>query len=101
MIQKEMAAIFQEDGKSRFRGKMISVTTVRVTRDLGIARCYLSVFPSNDGEAVLKDIRKIAGMYRGALGKKIGKEVRGIPEFEFFLDDSLDYIDNIDHLLND
>ncbi len=100
LVQKEMAGIFQKLSQSHFRGKMISVTVVRVTRDLSIARCYLSIFPSGDSETVLKEIKKMSPQLRGELGRRTGKQLRAIPDIEFYIDDSLDYIDNIDRLLD-
>ena len=83
-----------------FMGKMISVTVVRVTPDLALARAYLSIFPSDNSSEVLKNIRVANSRIRGLLGRKVGKQLRVIPELEFYIDDSLDYIDNIDRLLN-
>lgn len=83
-----------------FMGKMISVTVVRVTPDLALARSYLSIFPSDNSSEVLKNIRIANPRIRGMLGRKVGKQLRVIPELEFYIDDSLDYIDNIDRLLN-
>ncbi len=82
-----------------FMGKMISVTVVRVTPDLGLARAYLSIFPTDKIREVLKEIRIANPKIRGLLGRRVGKQIRVIPELEFYIDDSLDYIDNIDKLL--
>lgn len=99
LVQKEMADIFQKIGREHFRGVMISVTSVRVTRDLGLARCYLSIFPSDKAADTLKDIKAISSQLRYELGRRTGKQLRVIPDLEFFIDDSLDYIENIDNLL--
>ncbi len=101
LLQKELATIFQQESKNHFKGKMISVTAVRVTKDLAIARVYLSIFPSEGAEEVLKLIKQLAPMLRGNLGQKVGKQIRIVPNLEFYIDDSLDYIDNIDTLLKD
>ena len=82
-----------------FMGKMISVTVVRVTPDLAIAKSYISIFPSDDNKEVLKQIRIANPRIRGLLGRRVGKQLRVVPELEFYIDDSLDYIDNIDRLL--
>ena len=97
--QKELAEIFQRESRELFHGKMISVTAVRVTSDLSIARSYLSIFPSEKTDELLKTIKQLAPKIRYELGKKTGKQLRVIPSLEFFIDDSLDYIDNIDRLL--
>ncbi len=100
LIQRELADIFQKESRNMFMGKMISVTTVRVTPDLAQAKSYLSIFPSDNIREVLKLIRIANPRIRGILGKRVGKQLRVVPELEFYIDDSLDYIDNIDNILN-
>lgn len=99
LIQKELSEIFLVETK-KMPGTLISVTTVRVTPDLSIAYAYLSIFPSEKGEELLQNITDNAKSLRFELGKRIGKQLRVVPELRFFIDDSLDYIDNIDRLLN-
>jgi ribosome-binding factor A len=99
LVQREMADILLKLNKARFPGKLISVTVVRVTKDLGIARIYLSIFPSEFGKEILEEIKLSSKLIRGDLGRKVGKSLRVIPDLEFYIDDSLDYIENIDHLL--
>ncbi len=99
LVQREMAEILLKMNKTKFTGKLITVTIVRVTKDLGIARIYLSIFPSEYAEEILSDINFNNKQIRGELGRKVGKSLRVIPELEFYIDDSLDYIDNIDKLL--
>ena len=99
LVQREMAEILLKMNKTKFTGKLITVTIVRVTKDLGIARIYLSIFPSEYAEEILSDINFNNKQIRGELGRKVGKSLRIIPELEFYIDDSLDYIDNIDKLL--
>lgn len=101
LVQKELSDIFQKLGRDFLRGKLITVTKVRVTSDLALARGYLSIFPSEGKEEVLEQIRKIGGQIRGELGRRTGKQLRVIPDLEFFIDDSLDYIENIDRLLKE
>jgi len=100
LIQREMADILLKMNKSKYSGKLISVTIVRVTKDMGIARIYLSIFPSQFSQEILEDIQLHNKQIRGELGRKVGKSIRVIPELEFYIDDSLDYIDNIDKLLD-
>lgn len=99
LLQREMADILLKLNKTTFPGKLISVSVVRVTKDLGIARVYLSIFPSEFGEPILKDIESMNKKLRGDLGRKVGKTLRVIPELQFYIDDSLDYIDNINELI--
>lgn len=99
LLQKELAEIFQKESRELFHGKMISVTQVRVTSDLSVARVYLSIFPSEGIKEVLAEIKVLSPKIRGLMGKKVGKQLRIVPNLEFFIDDSLDYLDNIDRLL--
>ncbi len=99
LIQREMAEILLKINKTKFTGKLISVTVVRITKDLSIARIYLSIFPSEFATEILKEIEIFNKQLRGELGRKLGKTLRIIPELQFYIDDSLDYIDNIDKLI--
>ena len=99
LIQKELAEYFQLKSRNHFQGKLISVTTLRITKDLSIARAYLSIFPTEGSEEVLDTIKLMSRQIRGDLGRRIGKQVRSIPALEFYIDDSFDYIENINNLL--
>jgi ribosome-binding factor A len=101
LIQKDMAEILQKEGRNFFSGVMISVTNVRVSPDLSIARVYISIFPSVKGPEILVEIKKLNSKIRGLLGLKVGKQLRIVPQLDFHIDDSLDYIDNIDRLLSE
>lgn len=78
---------------------MVTVTKVHVTRDLSISKVYLSLFATDDKEALLEKIREHKNEIKYRLGNRIRRQLRTVPELEFFQDDSLDYIDNIDRLL--
>jgi len=84
----------------QMHGVLVSVTSVRMSPDLSLSKAYLSIFPSEKGKEILDNINLHKKSVRYELGLRIGKQVRRIPELAFFLDDSLDYLDNIDHLLN-
>lgn len=99
LIQKELAELFLKELRSEFHGLLISVTVVRVTSDLSLARCYLSIFPNEKAKDTLGHIKALGKNIRGIIGNKVAKQLRIIPELEFFIDDSLDYLDNIDKLL--
>ena len=101
LIQKDLGAIFQEQSRKHFGGALITVTKVGVTKDLSVAKIYLSLFVTKDKEALLEAIRTRTREVRHELGIRVRNQLRVIPDLQFFLDDSLDYIDNIDHLLND
>ena len=99
MLQKELGEYLQRSGPGLTGGKMITVTVVRISPDLGIAKVYLSIFPGEGAEEAVNAISEKAGLVRSALGNKLRNHLRHIPQFTFFLDDSLDYIDRIEDLL--
>lgn len=80
-------------------GMMVSVTRVKISPDLSICTAYLSVFPSEKGEEMLKNINANEKSIRYDLGTRVRNQLRIIPELRFFIDDSLDYIEHIDELL--
>lgn len=98
LIQKDLSNIFQEQTRQT-RGILVSVSAVRVSPDLSIAKAYLSIFPSERAQEIMKNINDNANKIRYAMGNLERHQLRIIPELKFFLDDSLDYIDNIDRLL--
>ena len=98
LVQKELSEIFQQQTRA-MHGVMVSVTSVRVSPDLSICRVYLSIFPSAKGEELITNINNNQKSIRYELGKRVRYQLRIIPELKFFIDDSLDYIDNIDKLL--
>lgn len=98
LLQKELSLIFQSQTRL-MHGVMVSVTRTRVSPDLSICTAYLSVFPSNKGEELLKNIEANTKTIRYELGTRVHNQLRIIPELRFFIDDSLDYIERIDELL--
>ena len=98
LIQKELSEIFLLQTKS-MHGVMVSVSTVRISPDLSVCRAYLSIFPSNRGEEIIKNINDNVKAVRYELGQRLRFQLRIIPELKFFVDDSLDYIEHIDELL--
>lgn len=100
LIQKEVSNIFNSGIVRIGNQLMISVTQVRMSPDLGIARIYLSLFPSDAKSDDLESIRSLGLEIRYHLGKKVGKQLRHTPELQFYLDDSFDYAEEIDQLLN-
>lgn len=99
MVQKELGNLFQREGNAMFSGKMVTVTAVRITPDLGQARIFLSVFPTPLREEFNKILQEHTGHIRHELGNRMRHQLRLVPELHFFLDDSLDYMDNIERLL--
>ena len=99
LLQKELGDIFQADIKGLFQGAFITVTQVRITPDLAIARVYLSFLAAKDPKGLLDEIEDQKKAVRNELGKRIGKQVRIIPTLSFYLDDSAEYAAHIDKLM--
>lgn len=99
LLQKELGYIFQKQTQA-MHGVLVSVSVVRVSPDLSVARAYLSIFPSAKGEELLEAIRSNTKAIRYDLGQRVRLQLRKIPELSFFIDDSLDYIEHIDSLLS-
>lgn len=96
LLQKELSLIFQSQTRA-MHGVMVSVTRCRVSPDLSILTAYLSVFPSEKADEILRNITANEKTIRYELG--VRNQLRIIPELRFFVDDSLDYIERIDELL--
>jgi len=101
LIQKELSEIIRIESISRYdKSTIITITNVRVTADLSIAKVYISIFSSKiDKKTIFEDIDNSNKFFRLQLGKIIGKQVRIIPELRFYIDDSLDYVERIEQLL--
>ena len=98
LIQKELSEIFLLQTKS-MNGVLVSVSAVRISPDMSIARVYLSVFPSERSQEIVKNINDNMKSIRYELGTRVRHQLRIFPELKFFVDDSLDYAERIDELL--
>ena len=98
-IQKDMAEILRSKGMAAFGGAMVTVSEVRVSPDLSIAKTYVSIFPSDKAPEVMGILNDNVRIYRGELGHRIGKQLRIVPEIVFYLDTSLDYAEHLEQLL--
>lgn len=98
LIQKELSEIFLLQTKA-MSGVLVSVSAVRISPDMSIARVYLSVFPSEKSQEIVKNINDNMKSIRFELGTRVRHQLRIIPELKFFVDDSLDYVERIDELL--
>ncbi len=99
ILQKDLGEIFQLELRHVTIGSMVTVTKVKVTPDLSVAKIYLSLFATKDKDELLKNIRKHTKEIRGKLGNRVKNQLRIVPNLSFYIDDSLDYIENIDNLL--
>jgi len=98
-IQKDLAEIIRGKGMAVFGGAMVTVSEVRVSPDLSLAKTYVSIFPSAKAEEVMKTLNDNIKVLRGELGHLVAKQLRIVPEIVFYLDTSLDYAEHIDELL--
>ena len=99
LLQKELSEIFRRQ-TAKTHGVIVSVSAVRVSPDLSVAKAYLSVFPSEKAMEVMENIEASKQTVRYELAQIVRHQLRKVPELQFYLDDSLDYIENIDNLLN-
>jgi len=100
LLQKELSLIIQGKTNELFPGTMVSVTVIRVSPDLSFAKVYLSIFGSIEPKEGIKIANENASVIRGELGRKVGKQLRITPEVAFYLDDSIDYMEEIEAKLN-
>lgn len=98
-IQRDLAEIIRSKGMAIFDGAMVTVSGVRISPDLAVAKVYLSVFPSNKAKSAMDKVNELSKSIRGELGKLVSKQLRIVPELVFYIDDSLDYVEHIDELL--
>ena len=98
-IKRDMAEIIRAKGMAAFDGALVSVSGVKISPDLSQAKIYVSIFPSSKSETVMEIIGDQSRSLRGELGRRVGKQLRIVPELQFFLDDSLDYVEHIEELL--
>ena len=98
LLQKELSEIFRVQ-TAKMGGVLVSVSAVRVSPDLSIARAYLSIFPSERANEIIESINHSARSVRYELAQRVRYQLRKTPELTFFIDDSLDYIEHIDRLL--
>lgn len=98
LLKRELSIYFQQNARTVCKGAMTSVTIVRVSRDLAIAKVYLSIFGGDTKEA-FEEIKKSEQLIRMEMAKIMKNQLRKVPNFHFYIDDSLDYAENIDNLL--
>jgi len=98
-LQRDLAENIRRKGMATFGGALVTVSEVRISPDLSIAKVYVSVFPSDKAPSVMASLKENSKMYRGELGREVAKQLRIVPELDFYLDSSIDYAEHIDELL--
>lgn len=101
LIQKELAEVFTQNSSAWFNNAFITISNVTVSPDLGYAKVYLSFFKAPDNNQMLKLVDSHNASIRRELAARIRKQVRVIPELQFFIDDSLDYVFKMEKLFNE
>lgn len=99
-IQKDLSEIFQKDLRSQFDGAFVTITEVRVTPDLSVARVYLSVMLAKNNNWLLEEIREKTKHIRGLLGQRVRHQLRIVPDLQFFLDETAEYAAKMDDLIS-
>lgn len=100
VIQQDLAELFQREGTKWAAGHFITITRVRMTPDLSIARVYLSFLDSKQATEGLESIRQQASEIRYKLGQRIKDHARIVPQLEFFIDDTNEYVEHMDKLFD-
>ena len=98
-LQRDLAEIIRSKGMSFFDGALVSVSGVKISPDLSVARVYVSIFPTDKSEKVMRTLEDNTRVLRGELGTRVAKQLRIVPEISFFQETSLDYVEHIDELL--
>lgn len=100
LLKRDLVDILQSSAtQGGMHSVIISVSKVRVTVDLSIAKVYLSIFPNNKGKKLLEGIKSNAHLIKHELAQRTKHQLRRMPQLEFFIDDSLEYIDQIEKSL--
>lgn len=100
-VQKDLAEIFRELAQDQFRGVVLTITRVRISADLSIGRVNISMFPVKDKEAVLQWVRENGSLIKDKLVRKMKGSLRKMPDFHFYLDETIDAEEEIDRILKE
>ena len=96
IIQEDFAELFRKQASESKQNFLVSVSDVKITPDLGIAKIYLSIFPQEFRSSIMKEIEVNKAQYRNFIGQKMAKQVRIIPQLNFYLDTTLDDVEKIE-----
>ena len=96
VLQKDLVDVLQNAAQEGMKGVIISVTKVNVTADLSVAKVYLSIFPNNKRDELIEGIKTNKALIKHELAQRTRNQLRRMPELNFYMDDSLDYIEDID-----
>lgn len=99
IIQEDFAELFRKQASESKQSVLVSVSDVKISADLGVAKIYLSIFPQEFRSAVMKEIEENKAQYRNFIGQKMAKQVRIIPQLNFYLDTALDDVEKLEREL--
>ncbi|PWS27226.1 30S ribosome-binding factor RbfA [Pedobacter yonginense] len=100
VIQEELAQIFQREGGAFLPNTLVTITRVRVSPDLSVAKVYLSFFNTTNTTLSINTVNAHNGEIRYKLGARIRHQARVVPELNFFVDDTNEYVEKMDHLFD-
>ncbi len=98
LVLEELSSIFQKEGINVIDGGMVSISKVTITPDLLEARVFLSLFQIKNPEELMQSIKERTKEFRNLLGMRVRNQLRRIPELQFFVDDTLEYVDKMETL---
>ena len=98
-IQRDLSEIIRSKGMAVYGVCMVTVSEVRISPDLSIAKVFVSIFPSDRAPQVMRILEDDKRALRGELGRKVASQLRIVPELDFYLDTTLDYAEHIEELL--
>ena len=101
LLQKELSEVFQRDIKHLLKNTFVTVTNIRMSPDLSVAKVDLSFMLAPNPQQILETLNEHKSEVRGALGRRIGKDVRHIPELIFYLNEGADYASRMDRIISD
>ena len=98
-LQRDLSEIIRSRGMAAFGGALVTVSEVRISPDLSIAKVFVSIFPSDRAPQVMQLLEEEKRSLRGELGRRVASQLRIVPEIDFHLDSTLDYAEHIEELL--
>ena len=98
-VQRDLSEIIRSRGMAAFGGAMVTVSEVRISPELSVAKVFVSIFPSDKADQVMKLLNEEKRTLRGELGRQVSSQLRIVPEIDFYLDSTLDYVEHIEELL--
>jgi ribosome-binding factor A len=100
LLQEELAAVFQKEGAAYLPNTLVTITKVRVSPDLGVAKVYLSFLNTNNTTLSVNTVNSHAGEIRYKLGSRIRHQARVVPSLTFFVDDTNQYTEHMDKIFD-